>query len=74
MWIGVVDRNTGAAIVNASFSHDYANYGGGWYWVLVGQDTYLSVRAPNYSEATGYTDRYDSIKVYLAPITTEPSK
>ena len=67
MWIGAADIY-GTPISNASFSHDYANYGNGWYWVAVGPNQTVYVYASGFNRGSGYTDAYDSIRIYLTRI------
>lgn len=68
MWIGVADAY-GTPIQNAAFSHNYANYGNGWYWVAVGSNTWVYVYASGFNNGSAYTDAYDSFRIYL----TRPS-
>ena len=65
MWIGLADAATGAAIAYGSFSAPYANYGGGWYDVAVGSNTWVYARASGYNQASFYTNAYDSGRLYM---------
>jgi hypothetical protein len=65
MWIGLADAISGAAIINGQFSTPYANYGGGWYDVLIGSNSWLYAQAQGYNQGSAYTDSYDSLRLYL---------
>lgn len=49
MWIYVYDCKTHGAIGDARFNFDWENYGGGQYWVDIGNNEILCAGAPGYS-------------------------
>jgi hypothetical protein len=65
----VADGMTGAGITDATWNYNYYNYHSGWYYIAVGDDTWVTVQAPAYISATFNTNTDDPNNagtIYLA--------
>lgn len=72
MWVIVRNARTGAYILNASFSGDWRNRGGGWYYVYAPAYTAFICGAPGYINATVYggaanSTMYVNLQEYIPP-------
>jgi hypothetical protein len=65
MWVGVASAATGSGISGAWFNVPFQNYGNGWYWVEIGQNSWLIVSASRYGNASEYTNGHTSLSFYL---------
>jgi hypothetical protein len=65
MWVGVAGSTNGTAITGASFDVPYQNYGNGWYWVDIGQNSWLEVDAWDHDRTSVYTNGHASLHVWL---------
>lgn len=73
MWITVYNCNSGAAILNASFTVGWYNEGTGWYYLYIGWGQNFCVNAPGYYTVCGNTDaNYNGMWASLCPIPPPP--